>query len=744
MKILKKHLALILSMLMIAATSPTAIYASPSDIDKAAAWDVTEEAPGPEAIIEEADEISADPVTAGEADNLTDTSAPVIGENFSEESPLSDPGGYVEESAEAVDEITAEYPANGPAPETAGDPDEVNESEELTGVGVPVGEDVIAVFNSSTGILNITGDGTLSRNWLSMSGVKGDSIKEIHISGGYNSPLDFPEDSSFLFFGLPNLKKISLWFFSTSNMKNASFMFYYCKNLTSLELTSISGYFDTYNVTNMMAMFAYCESLTDLSLSIFNTKNVTNMSYMFYNCTNLRTLDLGCFDMRNVTDCSDMFTSCKSLKLLGTPKKTSCLIDLPITLYNRAGIEHTAIPVLSTSLILAKNKELAKGTWVAGDCVTGKLNSSTGAVSFYSDNGTLWNNWRYCDTVEREQIKSINVAYGTVHLPEDSGEIFSVTFTQFGAGCYSNLTTLDLSGFNTSKVTKMNGMFLNCSSLTNLNLSSFNTSKVTDMSAMFSGCSSLTNLDLSSFDTSSVTNTGNMFEECIKLHLLKTPKKIIAGVTSLPGTMYNASGKSYTIMPATSKSIVLRSTKKGFSDVRDPDHAYYMAIYWAADAGITKGYSDGTFGINRNCTRGEMMMFLWRYAGKPSPTTASKSPFKDVPTTHTFYKAILWGSQKGITKGYSDGTFGINRNVSRGECMMFLWRLKNKPTPKAVATAPFPDVPKSHVFYNAVLWGYQKKITTGFTSGTLKGKFGVNENCSRGQIVTFLYRARVL
>ena len=136
------------------------------------------------------------------------------------------------------------------------------------------------------------------------------------------------------------------------------------------------------------------------------------------------------------------------------------------------------------------------------------------------------------------------------------------------------------------------------------------------------------------------------------------------------------------------------------------------------------------------------MMFLWRYAGKPAPKNVSKSPFKDVPKTHTFYKAILWGSQKGITKGYPDGTFGVNRNVSRGECMMFLWRLKGKPAPNAVAKAPFPDVPKSHVFYNAVLWGYQKKITTGFTSGPLKGNFGVNENCSRGQIVTFLYRAR--
>ena len=214
--------------------------------------------------------------------------------------------------------------------------------------------------------------------------------------------------------------------------------------------------------------------------------------------------------------------------------------------------------------------------------------------------------------------------------------------------------------------------------------------------------------------------------------------------TASEGKNYKAGSTAYSLIvkaPPT-PTPTPKPTVSGFSDVQDPNHAYYKAIYWAADAGITKGYSDGTFGINRSCTRGEMMMFLWRYAGKPAPKNVSKSPFKDVPKTHTFYKAILWGSQKGITKGYSDGTFGVNRNVSRGECMMFLWRLKGKPAPKAVAKAPFPDVPKSHVFYNAVLWGYQKKITTGFTSGKLKGKFGVNENCSRGQIVTFLYRAK--
>lgn len=180
-----------------------------------------------------------------------------------------------------------------------------------------------------------------------------------------------------------------------------------------------------------------------------------------------------------------------------------------------------------------------------------------------------------------------------------------------------------------------------------------------------------------------------------------------------------------------------------FTDVTDPTHPYYKAIYWAANAGITKGYSDGTFGIDRSCTRGEMMMFLWKFAKKPQPKTVSKSPFKDVSKTHAFYKAILWGYQKGITKGYADGTFGINRSVTRGEAMMFLWKLKKKPTPGAASSFPFRDVPKTHAFYKAILWGYQHKITKGYTSGTKKGMFGINDACTRGQIVTFLYKSQL-
>lgn len=175
-----------------------------------------------------------------------------------------------------------------------------------------------------------------------------------------------------------------------------------------------------------------------------------------------------------------------------------------------------------------------------------------------------------------------------------------------------------------------------------------------------------------------------------------------------------------------------------FSDVRDPKHPYYKAIYWAADAGITKGYSDGTFGIDKACTRSEAVMFLWRLAGKPAPSNATSSPFKDVPKSHAHYKAILWAAQKGITKGYGDGTFGINKACTRGQIMTFIWRFKGSPAPKAAVKSPFSDVPKNHAYYKAILWGSQNKVTNGFSDGT----FGINKSCTRGQIVTFLYRIR--
>lgn len=194
----------------------------------------------------------------------------------------------------------------------------------------------------------------------------------------------------------------------------------------------------------------------------------------------------------------------------------------------------------------------------------------------------------------------------------------------------------------------------------------------------------------------------------------------------------------YVSVKRTKNGVSINPKRYRFSDVLDSKHPYYKAIYWAAREEITKGYSDGTFGINRACTRSEAVMFLWRMAGKPEPARASSSPFSDVPKSHAHYKAILWASQKRITKGFGDGTFGINKTCTRGQIMTFIWRSRGQPAPKTTSKSPFSDVPKNHAYYKAILWGSQNKITNGFSDGT----FGINKACTRGQIVTFLYRIR--
>ena len=429
---------------------------------------------------------------------------------------------------------------------------------------------------------------------------------------------------------------------------------------------------------------------------------------------------------------------------------------------------------------MSNEESVGTSTYQVGSGVTATFDSDTGSIVLKTTTGgTLWRNWLEKIGIERYKIKSLTVesvsgsypANRKVKLPANSsgytsydnavlGDLYNAAYIDLRGFDTSNVTnmvymfqncrkvtSLDLSGFDTSKVTVMHDMFYGCENLTTLNLSSFNTANVTSIGGLFEECKKLKYVDLGDLDMSKVTNAVSMFQECNPLNILITPKNLKTNDECfLPGTMYDRNGKKYDKLPVNTGSMVLGRTKEMaasiFIDVRDPSHPYYNAIYWAVEKGITKGYPDGTFGIDKPCTRGEMVMFLWRYAGKPAPKAVSKSPFKDVPSSHAFYNAILWAYQKGITKGYSDGTFGINRNVSRGESMMFLWRLKGKPEPTPVSASPFKDVPKTHAFYKAILWGYQKKITTGYTSGPKKGTFGINENCTRGQIVTFLYRAK--
>ena len=171
-----------------------------------------------------------------------------------------------------------------------------------------------------------------------------------------------------------------------------------------------------------------------------------------------------------------------------------------------------------------------------------------------------------------------------------------------------------------------------------------------------------------------------------------------------------------------------------FVDVKEADY-FFTPVLWAVQHRITTGTSATTFSPNDPCTRGQIVTFLWRACGSPEPASNS-NPFTDVKTGDYYYKAVIWAVEQGITTGISATKFGPNEACTRGQVATFLWRSQGKPAPTG-SNNPFKDVSSSDYYYEAVLWAVENNIT----QGTGAGKFSPNDSCTRGQIVTFLYRA---
>ena len=162
---------------------------------------------------------------------------------------------------------------------------------------------------------------------------------------------------------------------------------------------------------------------------------------------------------------------------------------------------------------------------------------------------------------------------------------------------------------------------------------------------------------------------------------------------------------------------------------------YEDAVDWAVENGITKGTDDTHFSPDGICTRAQAVTFLWRTAGSPKPETRTM-PFTDIPVGSYYYDAVLWAVENGITKGTSDTTFSPDATCSRAQIVTFLWRSEKSP---AAGTAnPFADVKSTAYYADAVLWAVKENITKGTTSTT----FSPNADCTRAQIVTFLWRCK--
>lgn len=168
-----------------------------------------------------------------------------------------------------------------------------------------------------------------------------------------------------------------------------------------------------------------------------------------------------------------------------------------------------------------------------------------------------------------------------------------------------------------------------------------------------------------------------------------------------------------------------------FTDV--PRDAYYSAaVDWAISKGITTGTGNGQFSPNASCTRGEMVTFLWRAAGSPAPSGGGS--FTDVPADAYYHDAVLWAAQQGITTGTGAGIFDPNATVTRAQTVTFLYRFAG--SPDISGGSSFGDVASGTYYSDAVAWAVANFITTGNGENT----FGPADDCTRAQIVTFLFR----
>ena len=199
----------------------------------------------------------------------------------------------------------------------------------------------------------------------------------------------------------------------------------------------------------------------------------------------------------------------------------------------------------------------------------------------------------------------------------------------------------------------------------------------------------------------------------------------------IPFTVYGTKNEE-----ATGTMAITIAQTMNFTDVK-PGDFFYEPVKWAVNNKITNGTSSTTFSPYKNCNRAEIVTFLWRAAGSPEPTS-TRNPFTDVNSVRdaSYYKAILWASQKGITAGTNATTFSPYQECTRSQIVTFLYRYAGKPS--GYYSNPFKDVSSVNEasYYNAILWAVGKGITQGTSTTT----FSPYASCTRGEAVTFLYR----
>ena len=203
-----------------------------------------------------------------------------------------------------------------------------------------------------------------------------------------------------------------------------------------------------------------------------------------------------------------------------------------------------------------------------------------------------------------------------------------------------------------------------------------------------------------------------------------------SGSSGSSGSRSSGSSGSSGSKHRTSKSNTTAASH-AFEDV-STDAYYNDAVEWAVKSGITNGKAEGLFGSNDPCTRGQIVTFLWRAAGSPSPKGTAKAPADVLPGSYCC-DAVVWALENGIANGLPDGIFGVDITCTRAQSVTFLFRAVGK---SVDSKAEFSDALPGSYYANAVAWA----VENGVTNGIGDGLFGSDNDCTRAQIVTFLWR----
>ena len=209
------------------------------------------------------------------------------------------------------------------------------------------------------------------------------------------------------------------------------------------------------------------------------------------------------------------------------------------------------------------------------------------------------------------------------------------------------------------------------------------------------------------------------------------------GVVTTAPTLTEEGVRTYTCtVCGATKTEAVPMLVNPFEDVSESDY-FFNPVLWAIsqDPQVTSGVDATHFAPDNECTREQIVTFLWAANGKPEPET-TESPFSDVSADAWYFKAVMWAVENKITSGMDEGVFGVGVSCTRAQAMTFLWAANGKPEPETTES-PFDDVKTGDWFCKAILWAAENEITAGVGNGL----FGVNNTCTRAQIVTFLYKA---